>query len=123
MIGLENENERFLHLLKMAERASPETPVVVGVDGEGDHYFSAQEIKDILMTALFETPPLRKSLDDKNKQVTGETVFAEPPKWEYMMLRIHKNFCIDYLNQLGNERWEIISMDIDNEFCLLKRPK
>lgn len=118
-----DKKQLFGDLLRYVEGGDANRPISIFIGG-ATWDFEAQDLKDILLTALFEVPALRKSLDTAIKdvetlqeQIAGETLTFEPPKWEY----VSTPFNPILINKRGGEGWELIQVDFDKETAIFKR--
>lgn len=120
----DDEKERFLNLLKTVEKVSPDAAVGIDIGGGSDHYFSAQELKDVLMTVLLETPALREALTIWQEPVPGETLSFKPSPWEYDYIPFNPlmNY-INAFNKKGADCWELVHCDFEKGIAIFKRPK
>lgn len=128
-----NRSQLFGDLLRYVEGGDANRPISIFIEG-ANWDFEAHDLKDILLTALFEVPSLKKSLDLAHKdvetlqeQIAGagsETLSFEPPTWEYDYIPF--NPIMNYIaafNKRGSEGWELVHCDFRQGIALFKRPK
>ena len=124
---LADRKQLFGDLLRYVEGCDANRPISIFIEG-ASFDFEAQDLKDILLIALFEGPALRKSLDAANKDIetlqeqkAGETLTFEPPKWEYstVYLSSYQEPHDGRLNKLGAVGWELIALT--NSVAYFKR--
>jgi hypothetical protein len=119
---LSDRNQLFSDLLRYVEGGDANRPISIFIEG-ACWDFEAQDLKCILLTALFEAPSLRKEVETLQEQIAGETLSFEPHKWEYTsIIWGEKESRI-----LGENGWELVSVVKESlsrsDVAYFKRPK
>ncbi len=118
------------NLLNHIGELSGDTRVAIEIYGQDEKWiFQARDLKNILMSVIFEVPSLRKSLDEASKVVdtlqkqVDETLTFEPQKWEYVDVPFAPANILDRFNEMGREGWELAYCNWDMKYSIFKRPK
>lgn len=114
------------NLLRHTSDISEDASVTISVDCQSGYTWQGElwDLRDALQKAV-ELAELKKTLTAQVPlipTIPSETLSFEPPMWEYKMIKA-SNVGIDMLDTLGSEGWEIISLNIEDNVILFKRPK